>query len=106
MPFLRILGYFTHFLAAVTPLIVKKIEFYKCDLIIRFPVLINLPIQYLKHLTSFLATLCHFNKFWSILLLILGVCDVTNDPKILKPYSPDLIIRCFVQINLPISNLK
>ena len=82
MLLLYILGYFTHFLGVCNLTDgSKNLEFYKFDLTIRFLVLINLPIQSSKHLTPFLAILCHFDVFWGILRHFLGVCDVTNDKK-------------------------
>ena len=41
----------------------KRLELYKSDLNIRFPVQINLPIQSLQHLAAFLVILCCFYIF-------------------------------------------
>ena len=65
----------------------------------------NLPIQYLKHATEFLAMLCQFEVLWGILPLFLVVCDVTNGPKEFESYISDLIVRIFVQIYLSKSDI-
>lgn len=69
---------------------------------IRFLVQINLPVQYLKHLPGFLATLCCFGVFWGILQSFLGIYDINDRPKKLEFNKCDLTIKFLVQAKLSI----
>ena len=62
----------------------KKLKFYKWAFTIRFLVQINIPTQYLKNLTAFLAILCVFDIFWDTLQPFVGVCDVISGSKKLE----------------------
>ena len=63
----------------------SKWEFYKSDPIIRFLLLVSLPIQYLEHLF-------HFDIFWGILHPFFWVCHITNGANKSKSHTKSKVI--------------